>query len=164
MYLIVFCELDLRPHEWLYLSKSKVIFFSFLLHQLSVLQRVKNIKLCIATSRELILYDQISTAAEYVGSYIFSWADNKNKPYSIESYSEGAYLNDMYDTRINQLQFTESPSNISDKLCTTIQLWDTTARNDAAQVLAEVWYDQDLDRIKDSSEVSLSFSTIITEK
>lgn len=125
---------------------------------------IKNIKLCIETSRELILYDQISTAAEYVGSYIFSWADNKNKPYSIESYSEGAYLNDMYDTRINQLQFTESPSNISDKLCTTIQLWDTTARNDAAQVLAEVWYDQDLDRIKDSSEVSLSFSTIITEK
>ena len=125
---------------------------------------IKNIKHCILTSQELIYYDQISSAAEYVGSYIFSWADNKDKPYSIESYSEGAYLNDMYDTRINQLQFAESPSHISDKLCVTIQLWDTTTRNDAAQVLAEVWYDKDLDRVKDSTEVSLSFSTIISEK
>ena len=116
------------------------------------------------TSREITIYEQIITAADYVGSYIFRWADSKDKSTSIESYSEGDEIETVSDARVNQLSFDDTPSYISDKLCVSMTLWDTAARSDAARVLAKVWYDEDNDQQLDSGEVTLSFSTIITEK
>ena len=114
-------------------------------------------------------YSQLVHESEYVGSYLFRWADFSPaaKALSLKNYSEGSELELSQETRINRLLWAEplvtGLGAISDEYKASIQFWETTHGNRAV-VRVKVWYDANLNNEIDVTEPVVSFSTIVSEK
>lgn len=114
-------------------------------------------------------YSKLVQIAEYTGSYLFRWADFSpaSKALLLKNYRDGSELELSEETRVNRLLWADplvsGSEAIPDEYKASIQFWETT-HSDRAVVNVRIWYDKNLDNAIDPSEISLSFSTVVTEK
>ena len=121
-------------------------------------------------SEELNDYADIIQISDYVGNYIFRWANfgAYSKQRSIDSYPEGDELELTKELRLNRLFWTQplflERKDITDHYKVSIRFFDTESRFENAVLHVRVWYDDNLDDNWDAAEKGISFSTIVAEK
>lgn len=115
-------------------------------------------------------YADIIQIADYVGNYVFRWANFGafSKQRSIEAYPEGSELELTNELRVNRLFWTQplflERKDITDHYKVSIRFFDTETRFENAVLHVKVWYDTNLDNNWDANEKGISFSTIVAEK
>ena len=115
-------------------------------------------------------YTYLESIAEYCSDYVFRWATLSvaQKGISLESFQDNDSLEPNGETRVNTLKWAVPPqltsTYLSDHYKVSITFHDTLTRQNSAGVRIHVWYDENLNSQRDTGELHMEFSTLITEK
>ena len=115
-------------------------------------------------------YTYLESIAEYCSDYVFRWATLSvtEKGVSLNSFHDNESLEPNGETRVNALKWAVPPKLIStylsDHYKVSITFHDTLTRHNSAGVRIHVWYDENLNSLRDTGELQLEFSTLVTEK
>ena len=121
-------------------------------------------------TQQMTRYSRLESISEYCGSYLFRWVDlsRSSKLVPFAFFRDDDELEITGEHRVNHLLWAVPPqlttTYLTDHYKVSLVFKDTIARTNSAGIILTTWYDNDLNDVLDEGELSMSFSTIISEK
>lgn len=141
-------------------------------------QLTSQLPILIKTTEKLNTHIQLVQAADYVFNYLIRWTNlpMENKSLPLNSYSAGDEIDPLMETRINHLMFASSlavqefadartmPDQYKTLMTVVTEAVNPLSGSDLIIVKVTVWYDENMDNSKQSSEPGFSFRVTALEK